>query len=40
MKLQMLMSMLIYTDAHEDVDVHVPVCLDMDVEVDVAADVE
>ena len=34
MKLQMLMSMLIYIDAHEYVDVHVQV------EVDVAADVE
>ena len=34
------MSMLVYTDAHEDVHVHVQVCGDMDVEVDVAADVE
>ena len=36
----MLMSMLIYTDAHEDVDVHVQVCVDMDVDVGMATDVE
>ena len=34
------MSMLIYIDSHEDVEIHVQVCADMNVEVDVAADVE
>ena len=34
------MSMLVYINGHEDFDVHVQVCVDMDVDVCVAADVE
>ena len=40
MLMQMSMSMLVYIDAHDDIGVHAQVCVVMDVDVGVAADVE